>query len=167
MVKDPFLDKIMGKESDEQTEFEINLSEDDLARVKSDHAFASTWCSENYESEEDQEKCVVAMEVAIYESEEGEEEEEFRGNWWELISFKVAIFILVFLTLAVDYNMIVSSLTDPGILPARIWPTWVNEKYTADPIYDEKSYSRAPINTVSYLQVNQHRQGHVFRLKFC
>ena len=71
------------------------------------------------------------------ENEDNEEVKEFRRHDWELAAFKAAFLVLLYLTLAVDYNMMVSSLTDPGILPARIWPTWVHEKYMAKPIYDE------------------------------
>ena len=161
LAKDPLIDAIIGKDTEEQPIHEINLSEDERARLSSDPLKASIWCSENYESEDDREKCVASV------AEENGNGKKFRGHAWELISFKAAFLILLYLTLAVDYNMIVSSLTDPGILPARIWPTWVHEKYTADPIYDESSWSHAPINTVSYLQVSQLRQGHIFRLKFC
>ena len=66
-----------------------------------------------------------------------------------------------------DYNLLVTAATDPGILPARIWPDGVHEKYTDAPKFDEKSFSRAPINQVSYLQVMQVRQAHIFSFKFC
>ena len=119
------------------------MTQEDLERVTSDHSFAGTWCKQNYATKQEQEDCIVSLGVEIYEYESGNK--SFGGYWWELASFKAAIAVLVILTLLVDYNMIATSLTDPGILPARIWP-YVYQKYTEEPKFDEKSFSRAPIN---------------------
>ena len=47
------MDKLLGNENTESDKFIVQISQDDLERVTSDHSFAGTWCKENYETKQD------------------------------------------------------------------------------------------------------------------
>ena len=53
--------------------------------------------------------------------------EEFGGD--ETYVWYGAVGLLLYFTIGANYNMIRCETTDPGILPARIWPGYTDKKY--------------------------------------
>lgn len=82
------------------------------------------------------------------------------------------VMILVYLTAATNYNMMWCSMTDPGIVPARIWPEYVAKKYDK-PDFESKpkefssSKEQEDFYYTKVLFVNQRTTTHLFNFTFC
>ena len=76
------------------------------------------------------------------------------------------IVVLVYLDAATNYNMMWCAMTDPGIVPARIWPDYVASKYLVIPGKEEQwDPERRFYEKVLF--VNQRISTHLTRLSFC
>ena len=67
--------------------------------------------------------------------------------------------VLVYLAAASNFNMMSCAMTDPGIVPARRWPYYVDKKYD-EPKEKGDFYTH-------FWAVNQRVSPHVFKFTFC
>ena len=67
--------------------------------------------------------------------------------------------LILYLTAGSNYNMVRCATTDPGILPARHWRGYTDEKYS-------KPKDRTDFYTKVW-QVNQRASPHLFNFVFC
>ena len=68
--------------------------------------------------------------------------------------------VLLYFTIGANYNMIRCETTDPGILPARIWPGYFDKKY-AKPSGESKEFY------VKRWFVNQRNSPYLTSFTFC
>lgn len=79
----------------------------------------------------------------------------------ESIAWYSACAVIVYFMVAANYNMVRCETTDPGIIPARKWPSYVDKKYAKPRPGDRSDYY-----TKVWL-VNQRSAPYMFSFTFC